>query len=442
MHKSNYFCIPLLLIVLLSAPIAAQESMFVPAAKPIDHIVAVVNEDVITRQELGDAVKTAVGRLQQQGVQLPDQRSLENQVLESVVMKHIQLQHAKEVGLAVGESELDETIQRIAADNKLSLPEFHAVLEKDGISYNKFRDEIRDEMIMARLKEREVKHQVNVTEGEVDNYLQTQKSTSEGQDEYRLAHILILVPENTAPSQVQQRAERAKLASDKLQQGMDFSQVAAEFSDAADAKTGGIIEWRPVTQMGPTFAELLEPLQPGDVTPVVQSPSGFHIFKLLGRRAQETPAVIIDQTHARHILIKINELTSESDGKQKILQIKERLDKGESFEEVAKLYSEDTSASSGGDLGWLSPGDTVPDFERAMNALLPGQVSDPVRSQFGWHLIQVLERRSQDISLDRRRQTARQAIRSRKADVVVQEWLRQLRDQAYVEYRLDDDHEH
>ena len=412
--------------------------MFIPAAKPIDHIVAVVNEDVITRQELDDAVKTAVGRLQQQGVQLPDQRSLENQVLESVVMKHIQLQHAKEVGLAVGESELDETIQRIAADNKLSLPEFHAVLEKDGISYNKFRDE----MIMARLKEREVKHQVNVTEGEVDNYLQTQKSTSEGQDEYRLAHILILVPENIAPSQIQQRAERAKLASDKLQQGVDFSQVAAEFSDAADAKTGGIIEWRPVTQMGPTFAELLEPLQPGEVTPVVQSPSGFHIFKLLGRRAQETPTVIIDQTHARHVLIKINELTSESDGKQKILQIKERLDKGENFEEVAKLYSEDTSASSGGDLGWLSPGDTVPDFERAMNALLPGQISDPVRSQFGWHLIQVLERRSQDISLDRRRQTARQAIRSRKADVVVQEWLRQLRDQAYVEYRLDDDHEH
>lgn len=442
MHKSNYFCIPLLLTVLLSASVAAQEPMFVPAARAIDHIVAVVNEDVITRQELDDAVKTAVGRLQQQGVQLPDQRTLENQVLESVVMKHIQLQHAKEVGLAVGESELDETIQRIAADNKLSLPEFHAVLEKDGISYNKFRDEIREEMIMARLKEREVKHQVNVTEGEVDNYLQTQKSTSEGQDEYRLAHILILVPENIAPSQIQQRAERAKLASDKLQQGVDFSQVAAEFSDAADAKTGGIIEWRPVTQMGPTFAELLEPLQPGDVTPVVQSPSGFHIFKLLGRRAQETPTVIIDQTHARHVLIKINELTSESDGKQKILQIKERLDKGENFEEVAKLYSEDTSASSGGDLGWLSPGDTVPDFERAMNALLPGQISDPVRSQFGWHLIQVLERRSQDISLDRRRQTARQAIRSRKADVVVQEWLRQLRDQAYVEYRLDDDHEH
>ncbi len=442
MHKSNCFCIIFLLIVALSNPLAAQELRFVPAAKAIDHIVAVVNEDVITRQELDDAVKLAVGRLQQQGVQLPDQHTLEKQVLESVVMKHIQLQHAKEVGLAVSQSELDETIQRIAADNKLSLPEFHAVLEKDGIHYNKFRDEIREEMIMARLKEREVKHQVNVTEGEVDNYLHTQKTTSEGQDEYRLAHILILVPENTAPSQIQQRAERAKLAYEKIKQGVEFSQVVAEFSDAPDAKTGGIIEWRPITQMGPTFAELLKPMQPGDVTPVVQSPSGFHIFKLLGRRAQEMQTVIIDQTRARHILIKINELTSENEGKQKILQIKERLDRGESFEEVAKLYSEDTSASSGGDLGWLSPGDTVPDFERAMNALLPGQISDPVRTQFGWHLIQVLERRSQDISQDRRRQAARQAIRSRKADVVVQEWLRQLRDQAYVEYRLDDEHEH
>jgi peptidyl-prolyl cis-trans isomerase SurA len=182
------------------------------------------------------------------------------------------------------------------------------------------------------------------------------------------------------------------------------------------------------------------PLQPGDLTQVVHSPNGFHIFKLLGRRAQEVQTVIIDQTHARHVLIKINELTSENDAKKKILKIKERLDTGEDFAEVAKLYSEDTSASSGGDLGWLSPGDTVPDFERAMNALLPGQVSDPVRSQFGWHLIQVLERRSQDISLNRRRQEARQAIRNRKADVVVQEWLRQLRDQAYVEYRLDNDH--
>jgi len=426
-------------MTLIPAHITAQEMELIPAAKPIDHIVAIVNEDVITRQELDEAIKTAIDRLQLQGIQLPDQHTLQNQVLESIVTKRVQLQHAKEVGLSVSESEIDETVHRIAEENKLSLQEFFSLLEKDGISFNKFREEIRGEMIMARLKEREIKHQVNVTEGEVDNFLRTQETSAVGNDEYRLGHILILVTEHMNTGQIEQRSERATMALAKLQQGVEFSQVAAEFSDAADASKGGIIDWRPISQMGPKFAELLEPLQPGELTPIVQSPSGFHIFKLLGRRTQETPTVIIDQTHARHILIKINELTSEGDAKLKITQLKSRLDQGEVFEELARLYSEDTSATSGGDLGWLSPGDTVPAFEQTMNKLLPGQISEPVQSQFGWHVIQVLERRSQDISLDRRRQTARQAIRTRKAEVVIQEWLRQLRDQAYVELRLDDE---
>lgn len=437
MLQRKVFWILLILFVFLPAQITAQELAFSPVAIPINHIVAVVNEDAITRYELDEAIKTAIGRMQQQGMQIPDQHTLEEQVLESIITKRIQIQHAQEVGLSVAETELDETINRIAVDNQLTLPEFHAVLENDGISYNKFREEIREEMIIARLKEREVNHQVNVTEGEVDNFLQTQKASAEGDDEYRLGHILILVPENMNSDQIQQRAERAEMALTKLREGVEFSQVVAEFSDAADAKNGGIIEWRPISQMGSDFAKMLETLQPGEMTSIVQSPNGFHIFKLLGRRTQETPTVIIDQTHARHVLIKINELISESDGKLKILALKERLDRGESFEEVAKLYSEDASASSGGDLGWLSPGDTVPDFERVMNALLPGEISDPVRSQFGWHIIQVLERRTQDISLDRHRQSARQAIRTRKSDVVIQDWLQQLRDQAYVEYRLD-----
>jgi peptidyl-prolyl cis-trans isomerase SurA len=440
MHKRNYSCIFILLIVLIPADITAQEVEFIPAARTIDLIVAVVNEDVITRQELDETIKTTVSRFQQQGIQLPpDQHALEKQVLESIVTKRIQLQHAKEIGLSVSESELDETIHRIAKENNFSLQEFLSVLEKDGISFHKFRQEIREEMIIARLKEREVKHQVNVTEGEIDNFLRTQETSAVGNDEYHLAHILILVAEDMDASQIQQRKQRADMALEKLKEGVDFSQVAAEFSDAADATKGGILDWRPITQMGPAFAELLSPLQLNEFTQVAHSPSGFHIFKLLGRRAQEAPTVIIDQTHARHILVKINELTSEGDAKLRIIQLKERLDKSENFEEIARLYSEDTSAASGGDLGWLSPGDTVPDFEKAMNALLPGQISEPVKSQFGWHLIQVLERRSEDISLNRRRQTAHQAIRTRKADVVIQEWLRQLRDQAYIEYRLDDD---
>ena len=442
MPKRNCLCLLFLIAALASSPVTAEEMEPLPlplVKKPIDHIIAIVNEDVITRQELDDATKIATERLQLQGIQIPDHSTLQNQVLESIITKRIQLQHAKDVGLAVSESEIDETIRRIADDNKLSLPEFYAALDKDGINHKKFRNEINEEMIMARLKEREVKHQVNVTEGEVDNFLRTQETSAVGNDEYRLAHILVLITENMNSSQIQQRSERATLALEKLKGGVDFSQVAAEFSDAADASKGGIIEWRPISQMGPKFAEMLAPLQPGELTPIVQSPSGFHIFKLLGRRVQEVQTVIIDQTHARHILIKINELTSENEAKLKITQLKERLDRGEQFEELARLYSEDTSAALGGDLGWLSPGDTVAAFEQTMNKLLPGQISEPVQSQFGWHLIQVLERRTQDVSLDRRRQAARQAIRTRKADVVIQEWLRQLRDQAYVEIRLDDD---
>ncbi|TXI17163.1 MAG: molecular chaperone SurA [Nitrosomonas sp.] len=445
MHIQSYLYILLLLMAAMPVFCATEDREDIEEIKytlepqPIDHIVAVVNEDVITRQELDDAVRTAIGRLQSQGIQLPDHHILQDQVLESIVTKRIQLQHATEVGLSVSESEIDETIQRIAEDNRLSLPEFHTALENDGISYNKFRNEIREEMIMARLKEREIKNQVNVTEGEVDNYLKTQDTSAIGNDEYLLSHILILVTENMNSNQIQQRNERAEMALAKLKEGADFAQVAAEFSDAADASKGGILDWRPINQLGPKFAELLAPLQLGELTPIVQSPSGFHIFKLLDRRSQEVPTVIIDQTHARHILIKINELTSENDARLKITQIKNRLDRGEDFAELAKLYSEDSSASSGGDLGWLSPGDTVPAFEQTMNTLLPGQTSEPVQSQFGWHLIQVVERRTQDVSLDRRRQLARQAIRTRKADVVVQEWLRELRDQAYVELRLDDE---
>ncbi len=388
---------------------------------------------------MDNAIITAKKNLLQQGIEAPDEDSLDSQVLETIIVKQIQLQHAKEIGMSVGDSELDETIHRIAEDNALSLQEFYAVLEEDGISFNKFRQEIRDEIIMARIKEREVNHRVNVTEGEIDNFLRTQATSAIGNDEYLLAHILVLVSERMDALQIQEKSQRAEIALQKLQDGVEFAKVAAEFSDAPDALQGGVLEWRPIAQMGPTFFELLSPLQIGELTKVVQSPTGFHIFKLLDRRSQEDAVVVVDQTNARHILIKVSELTSESDAKQRISQFKKQIDNGASFSEIAKLHSEDGSASSGGDLGWLSPGDTVPEFEEAMNKLRPGEISGPVQSPFGWHLIQVVERRSEDISSERQRQAARQAIRSRKAEVVVQEWMQQLRDEAYIEYRADDE---
>ncbi len=404
----------------------------------LDRIAAIVNEEVITLRELDNAIATATRNLLQQGIEPPDHNSMQSQVLETLVIKSIQLQHADEIGMSIGENELDETILRIADENKMSIQEFYAALEQDGINFSQFRKEIRDEIIMARLKERQVNSQVNVTDGEIDNYLRTQETSAIGNDEYLLAHVLVSVTEHMDNTQIHERSQRAERALDKLQAGEDFAHVAAEFSDAPDAMSGGILDWRPVTQMGPTFAQLLSQIDVGEITPVVQSPSGFHIFKLLDRREQENKAVIIDQTHARHILIKINELTSEDDAREQIVALKTRIDSGENFAEIAKQHSEDGSASSGGDLGWLSPGNTVAPFEQAMDRLLPGQISDPVQTQFGWHLIQVLERRTQDVSDESQRDNARKAIRARKADVVVQEMLRQLRDQAYVEYLEDD----
>lgn len=320
----------------------------------------------------------------------------------------------------------------------MSLPEFYRALEQDGISFNKFRDEIRDEIILVRLKEREVNNRINVTEGEVDNFLHAQETSSDNNYEYRLAHILVQLPEQADALKKQAMRQRAEAALAQLQNGAEFGKVAAEFSDAADAMAGGVLEWRPAAQLTKKFAEILAPMKPGEVTSIIGSPNGFHILKLLDRRNQKDAVTMVDQTHARHILIKINELTSETDARRRITELKERLDNGGNFEELARLHSEDASAAAGGDLGWVSPGDTVPEFEHAMNALKDGEISGPVQSPFGWHLIQAIEHRSQDMSKERQRQSARQAIRARKADAAFQEWLQRLRDRAYVEYRLEE----
>jgi peptidyl-prolyl cis-trans isomerase SurA len=426
-----------LLAALVGGTVAAQQY---PSGgiETIDRIVAVVNENVVTRYELNEILKATVKQLQKQGVQPPAPAVLEKQLLERVILNRVQLQLAKETGLTVSDAELDQTLRRIAQENKLSMPEFYTALERDGISFNRFRDEIRDEIILVRLKEREVNNRVNVTEGEVDNFLHSQQGSSSQDDEYRLAHILIQVPEQANVSQLADKQLRAEAALAQLKNGADFARVAAEFSEASDAMEGGLLDWRPGAQLTKKFAEILASMKPGDITPVIQTSNGLHILKLVDRRNQKASATIVEQTHARHILIKISELTSEADAKRRIVELKERLDHGGKFEELAKLHSEDGSAPSGGDLGWVSPGDTVPEFEQAMKTLKPGQISEPVQSPFGWHLIQVLENRTQDVSQERQRQSARQAIRARKADAAFQEWLQRLRDRAYVEYRLEE----
>lgn len=428
---------PVLVTLLTAGAIAVAQPAHSGNIETIDHIVAVVNENVITRHELDEVLSATLKQLEKQGVQPPPPAILEKQILDRIIVNRVQLQLAKETGLTVGDTELDQTLRRIAQENKMSLTEFTRALEQDGVAFSKFRDEIRDEIILVRLKEREVSNRVSVSEGEVDNFLETQEISSGNNDEYRIAHILVTIPQGATPSQSEARRLRAEAALALLTSGTEFAQVAAEYSDSPDAMTGGLLEWRPAAQLTRKFAELLTPMKPGGITPIVSSPGGFHILKLVDRRTPKGAVTMVDQTHVRHILVKVSELTSEADARRRIADLKERLDHGGSFEELAKLHSEDSASSSGGDLGWVSPGDTVPEFEHAMNALTPMQVSEPVQSPFGWHLIQVLARRSQDVSQERQRQTARQSIRARKADEAFQEWLQQLRDRAYVEYRLE-----
>jgi peptidyl-prolyl cis-trans isomerase SurA len=349
----------------------------------------------------------------------------------------LQLQYAAQSGLKVDDSQLDKTIERIAEQNQLSLTEFADALAKDGVSMRKFRADIRNEITIARLREREVDSRVNVSESEIDNFLTTQASSNENQDEYEIAHILIRTPEEGATEDVQKAKAKVDEVTKALQSGTNFSKVSASFSDAPNALEGGSLGWKSSTQMPALFLDALKNMQVGSVSEVLRSPNGFHILKLISKRGGSSP-LVIEQTHARHILIKLSEVTSENEGKKKIDSIKERLDNGEKFEVLARQFSEDGSASNGGDLGWVNPGDTVPLFEKAMNELKDGQISSTVRTPFGWHVIQVLERRKQDMSKEAARLKARQEIRKRKSEEAYQDWVRELRDRAFVELRLED----
>jgi peptidyl-prolyl cis-trans isomerase SurA len=422
---------------LLTGAAAAAESPVKGGIVPLDRIVAVVNSEVLTQYELNERMQIVVQQLKKQGTPLPPREVLEKQLLERIITDRVQLQYARETGVRVDDMQLDRAMQRIAEDNKLGMEQFRAALEKDGVNFSKFREDIREEIILARLREREVDNRVTVSESEVDNLLGNQAARRNHETEYSLAHILVRVPEQASPEQIQERRMRAEQALAEINGGKDFRQIAVSYSDAPDALQGGVLGWRSGGQLPTLFAEALAGMRSGDASDVLRSPNGFHILKLLDKRSKDVP-LVVQQTHVRHILIKTSELVSESDAKHRLRQLKERLDNGANFAELARLHSEDGSAAKGGDLGWISPGDTVPEFERAMNALKPGQISEAVQSQFGWHLIQVLERRSEDVSRERQRMQARQELRLRKADEAFQEWLRQLRDRAYVEYRLEE----
>lgn len=406
-----------------------------PGVTPLGEIVAVVNDDVITRHELDDRVAAAVSTLRKQGTPLPAHDALEQQLLESMIMDTLLAQAAKEHGVRVDDDQLEKALRRIAQENRFaSLDEFRAKLQKEGVDWRKFREEIRKQIISARLREREVDSGLFISDSEVDNYLAAEASQAGGNEEYHVAHILVVIPEQASAEKVQASQKRANEALAQLRGGASFAQVAAGYSDAQDALHGGDLGWRPADQIPAAFREVLAKMKPGEVSQLVHSPTAYHIFKLLERRKGSETA-IITQTHVRHILVKTSDLVPDAEAKARILDIKKQIENGEGFAEAAKRYSEDGSASQGGDLGWMSPGELVPEFEKVMNNLQPGEMSGPVQTSFGWHLIQVLDRRNTDVSEEQKRQRARMALRTIKSDDAWQDWLRQLKDRAHVEYR-------
>ncbi len=402
---------------------------------PIDRIVAIVNKGVITERQLNERVDSVMANLKHQNVAAPPAEVLRAQVLDRMVIEDVQLQFASSTGIRIDDTQLNAAVARIAEQNKLSVDELKAALEKDGMTYAGFRADIRREMTLQRLRDREVDSKVQVSDAEVDNYLSLNAANQDA--EYMLSNIVVGIPEQASPEVVRDKEKRANEALAQLKAGKPFAEVAAAYSTASNALSGGQLGWRKANRLPELYVEAASKLDKGQLSGLLKTANGFHIIQLQDKRAGNQ-ALMIEQTHARHILIRTNEAVSESDAKARLMQVKERLDNGGKFEELARLYSEDSTGNNGGDLGWLSPGDTVPEFEQAMNALKPGQTSEPVRTQFGWHLIQVTERRQQDVSNDKARFEARQALRERKSDEQYDDWVRQLRDQAYVELRLDD----
>ena len=420
-----------LFLLALPLPCAAQGPVL------LDRIVAIVNKEVITLSELNDAVDMAQRELRRRGTPLPGRSVLEHQMLERLILEKAQLQLARSSGLRVDELQLDRAVQRIAENNKMTLADFRKALEGDGVSFDSWREQVRNQMLLTRLRQREVDDKVQVSDSELDLFLEQMKNRPEAVD-YNLAHILIRVPDQASPERIEAARERAEKVLAEARAGRDFGSLAASYSDAPDALQGGALGWRNEDRLPQLFDAALAKMQPGDVSPVLRSPAGFHIVKLIDRRGAGADDTPVQQTRLRHILIRTSEAVSDADALRRIEQLRERIVHGADFAEIARTNSDDASAAAGGELGWVYPGDTVPEFERAYQALKIGEISQPVRTPFGYHLIQVEARRIGVASPERRRMQAREALRERKADEAYQEWLRQLRDQTYVELKLDE----
>ena len=418
---------------LCASGVATQTS----AGVELDRVVAVVNDDIISASELDARLGRVREQLRQSGTAPPPPDALRRQVLERLILRRLQLQIARNSGMRVDDESLNRTILRIAEQNELTLREFRDAVERDGHDFARFREEIRDDILIAEVRRRRVENQINISQGDIDDYISMMESRGAEADRhrYRIGHILIAVPDGASSEEIGEARERAERVLEELRAGADFASMAVTHSDGQKALEGGDLGWRLASDLPTMLADAVLRLETGDVSEPVRSASGFHLVKLVDRQGSQRQ--MIRQTLARHILITLDALTDNAEARRQLGVLRERIVNGEDFGELARIHSDDPgSASRGGELGWIDPGNTVPVFERTMDSLAPGAISEPFRSRFGWHLVQVLERRDLDATETSRRAEARRRLRSRKIEENTQAWLRRVRGEAYVEYRL------
>ena len=401
-----------------------------------DRIIAIVNDDVIVASEIDRRVEQVRAQLENAGTPSPPLQVLQKQVLDRVIIERLQLQVADDTGIRISEEQLNRALSEMASANGLTLRQFRDVLRRDGLDFTLFREQIRDQIRISQVRQRNIGDRVIVSPREVDNFLAMQERLGSPDHEFRLGHILIATPEGASAQDIADAEHNAEQVAAEVRAGADFARMAVTYSHGQQALNGGDLGWKKASQLPTIFAPLVPTMAIGEVSDPIQSASGFHLIKVTEVRGQERH--VVTQTHARHILIRPNELVSDEDAAIRLQQLISRVQDGENFGDLARSHSDDrTSAINGGDLGWTNPGDLIPKFEQRAAALEPGEVSKPFKTQFGWHVVQVLERRQHDNTDEIARNQARQQIRERKIEEEGQAWLRQLRDSAYVEYRLE-----
>ena len=427
----------LLSVALLPSLASAQTRELSSNGVLLDRIAAVVNAGVVLTSELDEQTEEVIARLREQSTELPPRNVLRRQILERLVVDEIQMQRAARLGIQVSDDMLNGALADVAQRNNMSFADLPRELEAQGIDYRTYREEIRKQLTLQLLRQRDVIGRISISPREMEQALARQQNAPDINSEYNVSHILISVPVTASPEQIQAREERARDVWERAKAGQDFAQLAVTYSESTTNIEGGSLGWRKGSQLPSIVGDAIAKMKPGEVSDPIRTPSGFHLFRLNEIRGGLQQSVQ-SQTHARHILLRTNELEDDQTVEQKLADIRRRvLEGGEDFGAIAAVTSNDPgSAPQGGDLGWTGPGTFVPEFERQLNALQENEISPPFRTQFGWHIVQLLGRRMHDITQDMLRQQVFVQLRESKAEEETELWLRRLRDEAFVEYRM------